>query len=288
MKNPSVRSIMQRTGALLMVPVLCVSALAVNANAESQADNRSPVQQEQQAAPEAGKETKPNNRNVKTEKKVPGKKDGPGKKSTTEKPNNESETEKDPASDMVSTEILQLHPGDSVTFSAILENSMDSKSSADKDSEMNAALSVEIVSEVNKITDEKSTKKDKSAEKDAGVQQRSKDDKTMDSAKETDNTENSDSTAYSWQVDRKKGKGWQDLKNATGSSYQIKKVTKWQNGWEYRCVISRAELTIESSSVQLQVDKAADTAKPSDTAEPTEVTQHSDSVKASDNNIIGA
>ncbi len=270
MKNPIVRSIMQRTGALLLVPVLCVSALAVSASAENPADKEPPAQLEQQITPEADKRTQPNNGKMKPEKKGLEKKDGAEKPSIIENPRTESEAEMEPASDIVSVETVQVHPGDSVIFSGILENSMDSKSSDNKDDEMKAALSVEIASKAKKTTDEKSAKKDSVSKKDASLQQSAGKEQPKDSAKETDNTEEPDSLTYSWQVDRKNGKGWKDLKKAIGSSYQIKKVTKWQNGWEYRCVISKAELTIESSSIQLQISESSDTAQSSTTAKPNE------------------
>ena len=59
-------------------------------------------------------------------------------------------------------------------------------------------------------------------------------------------------------TDRKNGKGWKDLLwGANGDNYLLKKVTAKQNGWEYRCVITDAKGTIESSSVVLQVGDPA-------------------------------
>lgn len=131
------------------------------------------------------------------------------------------------------SQLVEVLPGKSVSMTVHLNEGTDKNNAGE--ASKTASIDVEIM--------------DKESSKAAAK------DKKADSAKEEVNKEQ---VKYFWQVDRKNGKGWKDLLwGANGDNYLLKKVTAKQNGWEYRCVITDAKGTIESSSVVLQVGDPA-------------------------------
>ena len=56
-----------------------------------------------------------------------------------------------------------------------------------------------------------------------------------------------------WQVDKNDGAGWIDVEGARSAGITVHSVTKDQDGWQYRCLISNAAGDTESNSAKLTV-----------------------------------
>ena len=61
--------------------------------------------------------------------------------------------------------------------------------------------------------------------------------------------------AYQWQVNE--GRQWENISNATNSSYTTEAAVLSMNGWQYRCVVTNSEGRAESNPATLTVRKAA-------------------------------
>ena len=71
-----------------------------------------------------------------------------------------------------------------------------------------------------------------------------------------------------WQVDKKDGTGWVDVEGARSAGITVHSVTKDQDGWQYRCLISNAAGETESNAATLTVRESLGTvvaAKETDT-----------------------
>ena len=62
-----------------------------------------------------------------------------------------------------------------------------------------------------------------------------------------------------WQVDRGDGTGWIDLEGERSASITVHSVTKDQNGWQYRCVISNAAGETSSNAAKLTIKESLGT-----------------------------
>ena len=71
-----------------------------------------------------------------------------------------------------------------------------------------------------------------------------------------------------WQVDKKDDAGWVDIEGARSAGITVHSVTKDQDGWQYRCLISNAAGETESNAATLTVRESLGTvvaAKETDT-----------------------
>ena len=62
-----------------------------------------------------------------------------------------------------------------------------------------------------------------------------------------------------WQVDRGDGNGWIDLEGERSASITVHSVTKDQDGWQYRCVISNAAGETSSNAAKLTIKESLGT-----------------------------
>ena len=62
-----------------------------------------------------------------------------------------------------------------------------------------------------------------------------------------------------WQVDKNDGTGWTDVEGARSASITIHAVSKDQNGWKYRCLVSNAAGETESAAAALTIQEALGT-----------------------------
>ena len=246
MNKSNAKRVLQRAGALLLSSVLCVSAFASSASAE--APGKGKIQTStQQSQSEQKVKAKPNQAELSKDKSAakktdaegnaPGIKTGKNSNSTVERP-------KKTAAEAVQSQTVQIQADGSVTFSVPLGTSKRVDAKLDPD-----AIATELQGKA------ESPKKDEKKINDAEKSHTAKDTAGKDSEGEgtlvflpVDLQ-----LKYNWQMDKNDGKGWVDIPDANNADYTLNKVTKEQDGWKYRCVISWAAEHAESGTVVLQI-----------------------------------
>ncbi len=264
MKETKTRRITQRTSALLLAGILCVSAFAGSASAQGK-EEKIQVQQVQIEAEAFGKKAEKNEAGI-SDAGAPHSAEKHKEDTAASKDVKQTaKAEEDPSSNASQEQIAQVLPGNFVRFTVRFEKHADAGNSAATNGDETASVDVTILEKADTAAS-KEDKKDGTVKKDAEEKKTGIKDKDAKSADEAENAEETDSRTYTWQVDRKNGKGWKDIPKANGDSYQIKKVTERQNGWEYRCIISNSKGSVESASVTLQVGEGTDAADKTDNA----------------------
>ena len=241
MKETKTRKMTRQTSALLLAGILCVSAVAGNASAQGKSETDTQASQTQQVE----KENPSDSASAATD-----------------------EAAKDTAAAGL-PQTVKVVPGNCVRFTVHVDKDADTKDTKASDGAEKVRIDVEVLEKADPAVTAKEEKKENDNTKDTEEKKSSKKEESATSAEAADKTEKAETITYSWQVDRQNGQGWKNLFRANGDSYQIRKVTQRQNGWEYRCIITNEKGSIECASVKLELGDSSVAADSADNGKKT-------------------